>query len=240
MPSNPTVALDKTLGQWRDDINETIEEVNSHVGWSGDAHKTVTTTVAGFMSAADKVKLNGVATNANNYVHPTTDGNRHVPATGTTNNGKVLKAGSTAASEAWGTLAKGDVGLGNVDNTSDVNKPISTATQNALNLKISKDSDTGVAYLPVGTTAQRPTGSNGMIRYNTTLNTFEGFVDGIWGPVGGGAKGTNNNQVFYENDIEVTDSYTITSGKNAMTAGPITIADGVEISVTDGSTWTVI
>jgi len=32
-------------------------------------------------------------------------------------------------------LAKGDVGLGNVDNTSDVNKPISTATQNALNLK---------------------------------------------------------------------------------------------------------
>lgn len=32
-------------------------------------------------------------------------------------------------------LVKGDVGLGNVDNTSDANKPISTATQNALNLK---------------------------------------------------------------------------------------------------------
>ena len=30
---------------------------------------------------------------------------------------------------------KADVGLGNVDNTSDVNKPISIATQNALNLK---------------------------------------------------------------------------------------------------------
>lgn len=33
------------------------------------------------------------------------------------------------------TLVKGDVGLGNVDNTSDLNKPISTATQSALDLK---------------------------------------------------------------------------------------------------------
>lgn len=33
------------------------------------------------------------------------------------------------------TLAKGDVGLGNVDNTSDLNKPISTAVQTALDGK---------------------------------------------------------------------------------------------------------
>jgi hypothetical protein len=33
------------------------------------------------------------------------------------------------------TLAKGDVGLGNVDNTSDADKPVSTATQTALNGK---------------------------------------------------------------------------------------------------------
>jgi hypothetical protein len=36
-----------------------------------------------------------------------------------------------------GALTKSDVGLGNVDNTSDLNKPISTATQTALNTKIS-------------------------------------------------------------------------------------------------------
>jgi hypothetical protein len=42
-----------------------------------------------------------------------------------------------AASQLWKnhTLVKGDVGLGNVDNTSDANKPVSTATQTALNLK---------------------------------------------------------------------------------------------------------
>lgn len=37
-------------------------------------------------------------------------------------------------------LAKTDVGLGNVDNTSDANKPISTATQTALDGKVAKDS----------------------------------------------------------------------------------------------------
>ncbi len=36
------------------------------------------------------------------------------------------------------TLVKGDVGLGNVDNTSDVNKPVSTAQQTALNAKANK------------------------------------------------------------------------------------------------------
>lgn len=35
------------------------------------------------------------------YTHPTTDGNKHVPVTGTTNNGKVLKAGATAGSLIW-------------------------------------------------------------------------------------------------------------------------------------------
>lgn len=35
------------------------------------------------------------------YTHPTSDGNKHVPATGTTNNGKVLKAGATAGSFSW-------------------------------------------------------------------------------------------------------------------------------------------
>jgi len=42
-------------------------------------------------------------------------------------------------------LTKADIGLGNADNTSDVNKPISTATQSALNLKASKSYAAGVA-----------------------------------------------------------------------------------------------
>jgi phage-related tail fiber protein len=74
-----------------------------HVGSTGNSHGVATTSVAGFMSSSDKTKLDGIASNANNYSHPTGDGNLHVPATGTSNNGKVLTAGATAGSLSWAT-----------------------------------------------------------------------------------------------------------------------------------------
>lgn len=67
-------------------------------------HANATSTTAGFMSNTDKSKLDGIANNANNYVHPTGDGNLHVPATGTTSDKKVLKAGNTAGSVSWGNV----------------------------------------------------------------------------------------------------------------------------------------
>ena len=83
-----------------------VTSYNDLTNKPGDA----TTTVAGFMSSADKTKLDGVATGATAYTHPTGDGNLHVPATSTTNNGKVLKAGATAGSLSWGSLTATDVG----------------------------------------------------------------------------------------------------------------------------------
>ena len=70
----------------------------------------------------------------NNYSHPTGDGNLHVPATGTSNNGKVLKAGSTAGSISWGTLSASDVGAA----------PSSTVSCTTANVKsaLSTGSDT--------------------------------------------------------------------------------------------------
>lgn len=64
----------------------------------------------------------------NNYTHPTGDGNLHVPATGTTNNGKVLKAGATAGSISWGTLTAADVGAAT---TSDISSAINTHDGNS-------------------------------------------------------------------------------------------------------------
>jgi len=57
-----------------------------------------------------------------------------VPVGGTT--AQILrKIDNTDNNTEWHSLLKGDVGLGNVDNTSDANKPVSTATQTALDLK---------------------------------------------------------------------------------------------------------
>lgn len=72
-----------------------------------------------------KVKLEGIAEGANNYVHPTGDGNLHVPATGTTNNGKVLMAGSSAGALSWTALTTANV-------SDSANKRYVTDTQIAL------------------------------------------------------------------------------------------------------------
>jgi hypothetical protein len=46
--------------------------------------------------------------------------------------------------------------------------------------------------------------------------------------------------VFVQNDQTVTVNYTIPVGKNAMCAGPITIADAVTVTVSTGSTWVIV
>ena len=93
----------------------------------------------------------------------------------------------------------------------------------------------GYVQMPVGATTDRPsTPTEGMFRYNSTLDVFEGFSNSQWGQVGGaaGATGGGNDEVFIENDQTVTISYTIPATKNAMTTGPITLGAGF---VGDGS-----
>ena len=94
--------------------------------------------------------------------------------------------------------------------------------------------------VPTGNTAQRSSGTSGEFRFNQELEQFEGHNGTAWGSIGGGASGSSGNEVFYENDANVTSSYTITSGKNAMSAGPIEIQDGVIVTVPDGSVWTIV
>jgi hypothetical protein len=87
----------------------------------------------------------------------------------------------------------------------------------------------GYVQMPVGATTDRPAvPTEGMFRYNSTLDVFEGFSNNAWGQVGGdaGATGGGNNEVFIENDQVVTISYTIPATKNAMTTGPITLDAG--------------
>jgi len=61
-----------------------------------------------------------------------------------------------------------------------------------------------------------------------------------WAAAGGGATGGGSDKVFFENDQTVTTNYTITAGKNAMSAGPITINSGVTVTVPSGSNWVIV
>jgi hypothetical protein len=60
-----------------------------------------------------------------------------------------------------------------------------------------------------------------------------------WGTAGGAAGG-GTDDVFYENAQTVTTSYTLTAGKNALSAGPITINAGAVITVPSNASWIVL
>lgn len=100
---------------------------------------------------------------------------------------------------------------------------------------------TGQITLPAGTTAQRSgTPYAGMIRYNTTYGQFEGYQDGAWNPVGGGATGGGGDTVFVLNSRIVTTSYTFPIGKSGESVGPITVNAGAVVEIPADERWVVL
>lgn len=123
-------------------------------GKSNTGHTHAVGDVTGLQTALDgKAAVSSLATVAtsgsyndltNKPTIPSALGSTDNLAEGTTNlyytNARAAAAApvaSVAGRTGAVVLAKADVGLGNVDNTTDLNKPISTATQTALNGKAS-------------------------------------------------------------------------------------------------------
>ena len=82
--------------------------------------------------------------------------------------------------------------------------------------------------------------SEGMFTYLADTDTLEFYSGSSWVAFSAGAKGGGTDQVFYENGTAVTASYSITSGANAMTAGPISIGTAATVTVPAGSVWTIV
>ena len=121
------------------------------------------------------------------------------------------------------------------------NTEMDTNLTNLNTAKIENTSANGSTPLAVGTTAQRDvTPSAGYIRFNSTTGQYEGYNGTAWLPVGGGATGAGGDQVFLENGQTVTTSYTLSTGKNAVSAGPITINSGAVVTVPTGATWVIV
>lgn len=115
-----------------------------------------------------------------------------------------------------------------------------TGAQAQINLGI-KTSTTGSVVGTAGTTAQRDGAPViGYTRFNTTLGVSETWNGTVWVPMGYGVTGAAGNPVFVETAQNVTGSYTLTSGKNAMSAGPVTINNGVVVTIPTGATWSIV
>jgi len=162
-----------------------------------------------------------------------TTSNSPVTTNGTITIGGVLNVASGGTNlTAFGTGVSGALAA-NVTGTGGM--VLSTnATATMTNLTVSTN-----MIIPRGNTAQRPVGSNGALFYNTQLVRFEGYAGTSWDSLGA-ATGGGSDAVFYLNDNVVTTSYTIPTGQNAMSTGPLTINAGVTITVPAGSAWKVL
>jgi hypothetical protein len=75
-----------------------------------------------------------------------------------------------------------------------------------------------------GTTGQAlTTNGSGTLTWSTPSGSSNITAQGLW-----------------ENNATISSNYSITSGNNAMSAGKITIASGVTVTVPSGSTWTIV
>ena len=102
-------------------------------------------------------------------------------------------------------------------------------------------STTGSATIPAGTTGERDgSPAAGYFRFNSTAGAFEGYNGTAWGSIGGGATGGGGDTVFQENSLIVTTSYTLSTGKSAMSVGPITINSGAAVTVPSGYSWLIL
>ena len=120
--------------------------------------------------------------------------------------------------------------------------------QNGLTLQAQTDlrfADSDSSHY-IGFQAPATIGSNVLLTLPATDSPVNGYAlisngSGTlsWGAAGGGASG-NGDEIFWENDQTVTGSYTISNQKNAGSFGPITINNGVVVTVGAGETWTIV
>jgi len=92
-------------------------------------------------------------------------------------------------------------------------------------------------YTLSGTTLARTTilaSSNAGSAVNFSAGTKDVFVTYPAGRSVSGGEG------YTENDAQIDVSSTINTGRNALSAGPITVASGITVTIPSGSVWTVV
>ena len=145
------------------------------------------------------------------------------------------------------------VGTLNQDTTG--NAATATALETARNIGGVSFDGTGNINLPGVNTAgnKNTTGTSGGFTAGSASNLNSGTLPDARFPstlpavdgsnltgISAGATGGGSDEIFYENGQNVTTDYTITNGKNAMSAGPITIDSGVTVTVGSGETLTIV
>ncbi len=207
-----------------------------------------------------KNKLDGIAASATNVTNNNqlTNGAGYITATLTNEQVQDIVGGMVTGNTETGitvTYQDGDgtldfvVGTLNQDTTGNAATATTLETARTIagvsfngsaNISLNNNAITNGAGYITGSSLNASNLSSGTIpdaRFPSTLPAVDGSnLTGI----SAGATGGGSDEVFYENDQAVTTNYTITNGKNAMAAGPITINSGVTVTVGSGETLTIV
>jgi hypothetical protein len=106
---------------------------------------------------------------------------------------------------------------------------------------INNCTDQSSIYIRGGTSSSYTTGveieakGSALVAWDATASDYVKIAGG-----GGGASGAGGDQIFFQNDLTVTANYTIPTGKNAGTFGPVAVNSGVTVTVPTGSVWSVV
>ncbi len=207
-----------------------------------------------------KNKLDGIATGATNVTNNNqlTNGAGYITATLTNEQVQDIVGGMLTGNTETGitvTYQDGDgtidfvVGTLNQDTTG--NAATATALETARTIGGVSFNGTANINLPGVNTAgnQNTSGTSGGFTAGNASNLNSGTIPDARFPstlpAVSGANLTNISATVaggavYENAQSITSNYTVTNGKNAMSAGPIEIASGVTVTIGSGETYTIV
>jgi hypothetical protein len=222
LPSTTSIAdVSATEISYLNNVTGNIQTQLNNLGTADSTHAALTTSVHGI---ADTSLL---ATTAN----VATAKSEAITAAGT--------AADTKVSNAVAALTKSSVGLANVDNTSDANKPISTATQTALDLKETVANVALKAPLASPALTGVPTAPTAAAATNTTQVATTAYVRGEVAALVNSAGATLDTlgeiATALGNDANLSTTLTTSIGLKAPIASPtftgtVTIPEGASIS----------
>jgi len=159
--------------------------------------------------------------------------------------GQFLKTQGAGADPVWGTVSTDPTMGGDISGTASNAQIVANAvTSNEIannavtGAKIAMTSDAqGDVLFYGGTDYERlAAGTSGYF-----LKTLGSGADPAWAEVPAGAPtGGGTEKVFYENENSVDTDYTLTTNYNAVSAGPVTVASGVTVTIPAGQAWVIV
>jgi hypothetical protein len=161
--------------------------------------------------------------------------------------------GNTIIPNSTGDITDGNTALGlnsldnlttGTNNTSYGVNTLTALTDGTNNIAIGKDAGssitTGDNNTIIGSYAGTTDLQNTLVITAGTTERLKVDATGLYVNgsefTGGGAI----NNIFWENDTSITTNYTITSGKNAGTFGPVSIDVGVVVTIPVNSVWSIV